>query len=73
MYQPKKYKKQDPDYIYQFIEEHPFATIVLHGERLLATNIPVLIEGTPKNFKLFSKFKVVQQCSFIVISILWLI
>ena len=54
MYQPKKYKKQDPEYIYQFIEKNPFATVVLQGERLLATHIPVLIEGTPKNFKLYS-------------------
>jgi len=54
MYQPKKYKKQDPEYIFRFIESHPFATFVIQGERLLATHIPVLIDGTPKNFKLYS-------------------
>ena len=45
MYQPKKYKKQDPDYLYQFIKNHPFATLVVKGKQLLATHIPVLIDG----------------------------
>ena len=55
MYQPKKYKKQDPDYLYQFIKNHPFATLVLKGEQLLATHIPVLIEGeNAKNFRLYA-------------------
>lgn len=54
MYQPKKYKKQDPEYLFKFIKEHPFATMVLQGERLLATHIPVLIEGTPQDFKLYA-------------------
>lgn len=54
MYQPKKYKKQDPAYIFKFIEKHPFATLVLHGNRLLATHIPVLIDGTPESFQLYS-------------------
>ncbi|TVZ26676.1 PaiB family negative transcriptional regulator [Gillisia sp. Hel_I_86] len=53
MYQPKKYKKQDPEYLYKFIEDHPFATILVQGERLLATHIPVLIEGAPQNFRLY--------------------
>lgn len=53
MYQPKKYKKQDPDYIFKFINEHPFATIVLQGERLLATHIPILTEGNSRDFILF--------------------
>lgn len=54
MYQPKKYKKKDPNYIFDFIEAHPFATFVLLGERLLATHIPVLITGTPGNFTLYA-------------------
>lgn len=54
MYQPKKYKKKDAGYIFNFIKEHPFATFVLEGDRLLATHIPVLIEGTPEKFTLYS-------------------
>jgi transcriptional regulator len=54
MYQPKKYKKQDPQYIFNFIKQHPFATLVIHGETLLATHIPVLIKGDAEDFKLFA-------------------
>lgn len=54
MYQPKKYSKKDPQFIFDFIKAHPFATFVLRGDRLLATHIPVLITGTPKNFTLFA-------------------
>ncbi len=55
MYQPKKYKKQDPDYLYQFIKNHPFATLVVKGKQLLATHIPVLIDGAnAKNFRLYA-------------------
>lgn len=54
MYQPKKYKKQDPDYLFEFIKEHPFASFIIKGERLLATHIPVLIEGDSTNFRLYS-------------------
>lgn len=54
MYQPKKYKKSDPEYFFSFIKEHPFATMVVQGKRLLATHIPVLAEGDPVNFKLYS-------------------
>lgn len=54
MYQPKKYKKQDSEYIFNFIQNHPFATLVLHGESLLATHVPILLEGTSQNFKLYS-------------------
>ncbi len=54
MYQPKKYSKKDPQYIFDFIKAHPFATFVLKGDRLLATHIPVLITGTPKDFTLYS-------------------
>lgn len=54
MYQPKRYLKKDPGYILRFIQSHPFATFVLQGERLLGTHIPVLTEGEPGNFRLFS-------------------
>ena len=54
MYQPKKYKKTDPQYIFDFITEHPFATFVLNGNHLLATHIPVLIQGFPENFILYA-------------------
>ncbi|MEP6261021.1 MAG: FMN-binding negative transcriptional regulator [Gillisia sp.] len=53
MYQPKKYLKQDPQYIYDFIKAHPFATFVLAGEQLLASHIPVLIHGNPGDFTLY--------------------
>lgn len=54
MYQPKKYKKQDPVYLFEFIKQHPFASFILKGERLLATHIPVLVEGNPQKFRLYS-------------------
>jgi transcriptional regulator len=54
MYQPKKYKKKDPQYIYDFIKAHPFATFILNGSRILATHIPVLIEGNASEFILYS-------------------
>ncbi len=54
MYQPKKYKKSNPEYFFSFIKAHPFATMVIEGKRLLATHIPVLAEGEPANFKLYS-------------------
>ena len=54
MFQPKNYQKKDPEYIFNFITHHPFATFVLKGEELLATHIPVLTEGTPEKFRLYS-------------------
>lgn len=54
MYQPKKYKKEDPQYLFDFIKNHPFASFILNGNNLLATHIPVLVEGTPENFTLYS-------------------
>ena len=53
MFQPKKYRKEDPAYIFNFIKAHPFATFVLQGEQLLATHIPVLTEGVPEDFLLY--------------------
>lgn len=54
MYQPPKYKKEDPNYIFNFINKHPFASIVSNGSRLMATHIPVLTEGNSEKFKLYS-------------------
>lgn len=54
MYQPKKYAKTDPEYIFDFIKTHPFATLVLNGEHLLATHVPVLHLGSPEDFRLFT-------------------
>ena len=54
MYQPYKYKNNDPSFIYNFIQQHPFATVVLQGNHLLATHIPVLVEGTPENYRLYA-------------------
>ena len=53
MYQKGKYVKEDPEYIFKFIQNHPFATFVLKGDRLLATHIPILPEGNEKQFRLF--------------------
>lgn len=54
MYQPNKYKKQDPDYLFKFLEQHPFASFILKGKQFLATHVPVLLEGNPQNFRLYS-------------------
>ena len=54
MYQPKKYRKTDPKYIFKFIQEHPLATIVLQGNRMMATHVPMLTEGEALDFRLFS-------------------
>ena len=53
MFRQKKYLKQDPQYIFDFIQNHPFATFILNGEELLATHIPVLLKGTPEKFLLY--------------------
>ncbi|UZH54183.1 FMN-binding negative transcriptional regulator [Salinimicrobium tongyeongense] len=53
MFRQKKYLKKDPQYVFDFIDQHPFASFVLQGEDLLATHIPVLIEGTPEKFRLY--------------------
>lgn len=54
MYQPKKYQKTDRTYFLDFINSHPFATFVSQGNRLLATHLPFLTQGTAENFQLFS-------------------
>ncbi|MDN3595466.1 FMN-binding negative transcriptional regulator [Zunongwangia endophytica] len=54
MYQPKKYIKDDPEFIFQFIQNHPFATMVSNSHPLVATHIPVLVEGTAEDFRLYA-------------------
>jgi len=53
MYQPKKYQKKDTVFIFEFIQEHPFANFVINGDRLLATHIPILTEGNAENFRFY--------------------
>lgn len=53
MYHQPRYQKEDPEFIFDFINKNPFATFVLQQENLLATHIPVLPEGSPGNFRLF--------------------
>lgn len=53
MFKPEKYVKEDPEYIFDFIQAHPFATFVIKGRELLATHIPVLIKGNAENFTLY--------------------
>lgn len=54
MYQPKKYQNDDSHFIFNFIREYPFATIVLQGSKMMATHIPVLIEGSAEDFRLYA-------------------
>lgn len=54
MYRPPKYRKDDKEYIFSFIENNPFASFILNGNRLLATHIPVLADGTAEDFRLYS-------------------
>ncbi|MFC6858070.1 FMN-binding negative transcriptional regulator [Zunongwangia atlantica] len=54
MYQPKKYIKDDPEFIFQFIQKHPFATMVSKLDNFIATHVPVLIEGNAENFRLYA-------------------
>lgn len=44
---------KDDSTIYDFIHQHPFATFILNGNRLLGTHIPVLAEGQSDQFRLF--------------------
>lgn len=52
MYQPKRYQKNDNEFIFEFIQHHPFATMVVKGETLLATHIPISVEGSASGFRL---------------------
>lgn len=53
MYQPRKYKNQNQNFHFDFIQKNPFATIVINGDHLLATHVPILIEGNPQQFQLY--------------------
>lgn len=54
MYQPEKYKNDDPQFIYNFISQFPFATLVLQGNNLLATHVPILVDGSHQNFRMYA-------------------
>ena len=54
MYNPPKYRKNESQFIHDFIQEYPFATMVLQGSQLLATHVPVLIEGPAQKFRLYA-------------------
>ena len=54
MYRPSKYRKDNKEFIFSFIQNHPFATFILKGENLLATHIPVLIEGDSTKWQLYA-------------------
>lgn len=54
MYRPEKYKKDDKKFVFSFIQENPFATFIMNGDRLLGTHIPVLPEGDENCWTLFS-------------------
>ncbi len=53
MYQNTKYTKNDKEFIFSFIRQNPFATLVAQGNRLMATHIPVLAQGSPGEFVLY--------------------
>ena len=55
MYRPKKYRKDEDEFILPFLRKFPFGTFVLKGDHLLATHIPVLIdESEDGKWRLFS-------------------
>lgn len=53
MYRPESHIKDDFPFIENFIKRYPFATIVIKGSELIATHIPLLIDSTQENFRLF--------------------
>lgn len=42
MYEHPAYKIEDHDKLWEFIDEHPFATVVQNGAEMMATHLPVL-------------------------------
>ncbi|TXK73778.1 FMN-binding negative transcriptional regulator [Mesonia sp. HuA40] len=52
MYYPKAYQKKDKSYIFDFIKAYPFCSMVIQGEELLATHIPIMLDGNADAFKL---------------------
>ncbi len=53
MFQDKRYKKNDKDFIYQFIKKYPFATFVTSRKEIIATHIPILIQDNAEIFCLY--------------------
>lgn len=54
MYQPEKYKNNAPEFIVNFINTYPFATIIMQGQHMMATHVPVLLEGDSENYRLYA-------------------
>ncbi|HKJ47449.1 MAG TPA: FMN-binding negative transcriptional regulator [Christiangramia sp.] len=54
MYRPQKYVKDDKKFVFSFINENPFATVVMNGDRLMATHLPVLSQGDENDWTLFT-------------------
>ena len=54
MYRPKKYIKDEKQFVFSFIQQNPFATFIVQGKPLMATHIPVLISGTEEHWNLYS-------------------
>ncbi|PTX44669.1 PaiB family negative transcriptional regulator [Christiangramia gaetbulicola] len=54
MYRPEKYKKDDKNFVFSFIKENPFATVIMNGNRLMATHLPVLVQGNEDNWQLYT-------------------
>ncbi len=53
MYQNKKYIKNDAHYVFRFIRQYPFATLVLQDDMLIATHIPILAEDNEEELVLY--------------------
>ncbi len=53
MFQTDKYKREDRDFFYKFIQENPFATFITARENIVATHIPILIHRDTEEFVLF--------------------
>ena len=54
MYRPQKYVKDDKKFVFSFVNENPFATVVMNGTRLMATHLPVLTQGDENNWTLYT-------------------
>lgn len=48
------HRQSKNELIFDFIQSNPIATIILSGDELLTTQIPVLPEGNPDDFVLYS-------------------
>ncbi len=54
MYRSEKYKKDDKQFIFSFIKKNPFATVIMNGNRLMATHLPVLLAGSEDEWLLYT-------------------